>query len=309
MPLYKDEVDADGNPLYSQTDVVGQDGMEKLLRKGAERRRRKVLIEVDNQGRRMSVIDSTEPVAGKDVFLTLDSKLQKVAYDTLESELRTAVLRKLTGGGKTYASSTELFTSMININHISAQKMIQAEDGVQKQVYQKLKQANPTFSPTQDDDAVAVAKEFLIDGLEKGSISLKELMLMMIEQGNLSVTEEEKTSIENGASPTALIIKKLSNGEMSPADTGLDPCTGSVFVTQVGTGEVLASVTYPSYDNNELVNTFNNAYYNDLLQDGNTPLVNRPLKQKKGIRLHLQDDYCTGRSGNRHDYAKHDHRG
>ena len=52
------------------------------------------------------------------------------------------------------------------------------------------------------------------------------------------------TSIENGASPTALIIKKLSNGEMSPADTGLDPCTGSVFVTQVGTGEVLASVTY-----------------------------------------------------------------
>lgn len=278
--LYKDEVDADGNPLYSQTDVVGQDGMEKLYEKELNGVDGKVLIEVDNQGRRMSVIDSTEPVAGKDVFLTLDSKLQKVAYDTLESELRTAVLRKLTGGGKTYASSTELFTSMININHISAQKMIQAEDGVQKQVYQKLKQANPTFSPTQDD-AVAVAKEFLIDGLEKGSISLKELMLMMIEQGNLSVTEEEKASIENGASPTAFIIKKLSNGEMSPADTGLDPCTGSVFVTQVGTGEVLASVTYPSYDNNELVNTFNNAYYNDLLQDGNTPLVNRPLKQKK----------------------------
>lgn len=117
---------------------------------------------------------------------------------------------------------------MININHISAQKMIQAEDGVQKQVYQKLKQANPTFSPTQDD-AVAVAEEFLIDGLEKGSISLKELMLMMIEQGNLSVTEEEKASIENGASPTAFIIKKLSNGEMSPADTGLDPASGLCF--------------------------------------------------------------------------------
>ncbi len=104
---------------------------------------------------------------------------------------------------------------------------------------------------------------------------------MMIEQGALSATPEEKASIENGASPTALIIQKLRNGEMSPADTGLDPCTGSVFVTKVGTGEVLASVSYPSYDNNELVNTFNNAYYNDLLQDGNTPLVNRPLKQKK----------------------------
>ena len=31
--LYKDEVDADGNPLYSQTDVVGQDGMESFTKK------------------------------------------------------------------------------------------------------------------------------------------------------------------------------------------------------------------------------------------------------------------------------------
>lgn len=279
--LYKDDVDAEGNPLYSQTDIVGQDGMEKLYERDLNGVDGKVQIEVDKQGRRMSVISSTEPVAGKDLFLTIDSELQKVAYDTLESELRKAVLKKLTGGGKNAVSTTELFNCMININHISAQKMLQAEDGTQKAVYDKLKQANPTFRPDQDD-AVTVAKEFLIDGLEKGIISVRELTLMMIEQGNLPVTEEEKAGIDSGSlSPLSLIIKKLNSGEMSPADTGLDPCTGSVFVTQVGSGEVLASVTYPSYDNNELVNTFNNAYYNDLLQDGNTPLVNRPLKQKK----------------------------
>lgn len=75
--LYKDEVDADGNPLYSQTDVVGQDGMEKLYEKELNGVDGKVLIEVDNQGRRMSVIDSTEPVAGKDVFLTLGQQAAK----------------------------------------------------------------------------------------------------------------------------------------------------------------------------------------------------------------------------------------
>lgn len=279
--LYQDEVDAEGKPLYSQTDIVGQDGMEKLYEKDLNGVDGKVFIEVDNQGRRMGVIDSTEPTAGKDLFLTLDSKLQKVAYDTLESELRKAVLNKLTGGGKHSVSTTELFTSMINVNHISAQKMLQAEDGTQKLIYDRLKQANPSFSKEQED-AVAVAKEFLIEGLENGSISTRELTLMMIEQGHLPVTDEEKARVESGAlAPLSLILQKLSNGEMSPADTGLDPCTGSVFVTQVGTGEVLASVTYPSYDNNELVNTFNNTYYNDLLQDGNTPLVNRPLKQKK----------------------------
>ena len=279
--LYKDEVDADGNPIYSQTDIVGQDGMEKLFERELNGTDGKVQIEVDNQGRRMSVIESTEPIPGKDLFLTLDSKLQKVAYDTLESELRKAVLTKLTTTGKNSVSTLELFQSMINVNHISAQDMLYAEEGtVQHTVYLRLKQVHPDFSPEQED-AVEVAKEFLLDALEKGNVSVRELTLMMIEQENLSVTPEEKADIENGGSPLSLILKKLGNGEMSPADTGLDPCTGSVFVTQVGTGEVLASVTYPSYDNNELVNTFNNAYYNDLLQDGNTPLVNRPLKQKK----------------------------
>ncbi|MBQ5708915.1 MAG: hypothetical protein IIV62_03020, partial [Anaerotignum sp.] len=217
----------------------------------------------------------------KDLFLTLDSRLQKVAYDTLESELRKAVLNKLTTTGKNSVSTLELFQAMINVNHISAQDMLYAEEGtVQHTVYLRLKQTDPAFTPEQDD-AVEIAKEFLMEGVEKGNVSIKELTLMMIEQENLKVTPEEKADIEAGGSPLSLIIKKLGNGEMSPADTGLDPCTGSVFVTQVGTGEVLASVTYPSYDNNELVNTFNNSYYNSLLQDGNTPLVNRPLKQKK----------------------------
>ena len=54
-----------------------------------------------------------------------------------------------------------------------------------------------------------------------------------------------------------------------------------MVVSEVGCGQVLALVTYPSYDNNQLVNTFNNSYYNQLLEDTNTPLVNRPLKQKK----------------------------
>ena len=279
--LYQNDVDADGNPIYSQTDIVGQDGMEKLFERELNGTDGQVLIEVDNQGRRMSVIDSTEPIPGKDLFLTLDSELQKTAYDALENELRKAVLTKLTTTGKNSVSTLELFQSMINVNHISAQDMLYAEEGtVQHTVYLRLKQVHPNFDPEQED-AAEVAKEFLQDALEKGNVTVRELTLMMIEQEHLPVTAQEKADIEAGASPLSLIIKKLSNGEMSPADTGLDPCTGSVFVTQVGTGEVLASVTYPSYDNNELVNTFNNSYYNELLQDGNTPLVNRPLKQKK----------------------------
>ena len=280
--LYQDAVDAEGNPIYSQTDIVGQDGMEKLYERELNGTDGKVQIEVDNQGRRMSVISSTEPTPGKDLFLTLDSKLQKIAYDTLENELRKAVLSKLTTTGKNSVSTLELFQSMIGINQISAQKMLSAEEGtMQHTISLRLKQVHPEFDSEQEN-AVEAAKNFLLDGLERGNVSVRELTLMMIEQKHLPATEEERNAIDSGSlSPLSLIIRKLNNGELSPADTGLDPCTGSVFVTQVGTGEVLASVTYPSYDNNELVNFFNNSYYNDLLQDGNTPLVNRPLKQKK----------------------------
>ena len=279
--LYKDDVDAEGNPLYSQTDIVGQDGMEKLYERELNGVDGRVSIEVDNQGRRMSVIESTEPIAGKDLFLTLDSKLQKVAYDTLENELKKSIIAKLTTTGKGSVSTLELFSAMIEVNHISAQKMIQAEEGMQKTLTGLLKQAEPSFRPDQED-AVTVAKDFLLEELAAGRITPRQLLLVMIEQGHLPATAEEKAAIEAGTmTPLTVILNKLNSGELSPADTGLDPCTGSVFVTQVGSGEVLASVTYPSYDNNELVNTFNNSYYNDLLQDGNTPLVNRPLKQKK----------------------------
>lgn len=279
--LYKDDVDSEGNPIYSQTDIVGQTGIEKLYERQLNGTDGKVSIEVDNQGRRMSVIDSTEPIPGKDIFLTLDSELQRIAYDTLEEELRKAVIGKLTYTSKSSASITDMFTAMIKANHISASKLMKATGGVQKQVYDRFLLANPGFSK-ENEDATYTVQTYLLDSLARGTFSSREALLVAMEQGTLTASDEDIAAVQNGTiAPLTMVLNKLRNGDFNPSDTALDPCTGSVFVTRVGTGEVLASVSYPSYDNNELVNNFNNNYYNDLLQDGNTPLVNRPLKQKK----------------------------
>ncbi len=279
--LYQNDLDEDGNPIYSQTDVVGQTGIEKLYERQLNGTDGKVSIEVDNQGRRMSVIDSTDPTPGKDIFLTLDSELQKVAYDTLEAQLRKSIIGNLTSYGKNSVSIIDMYVAMIKANHISAAKLMRATDGVQKQVFERFLAANPDFSK-EDEDAISSVQTYLLDSVARGTFSPKEALLVAIEQGSFPATEEEKANLENGViSPLSMVLNKLNSGELSPSDTALDPCTGAVFVTRVGTGEVLASVSYPSYDNNELVNNFNNDYYNDLLQDGNTPLVNRPLKQKK----------------------------
>lgn len=280
-PLYKDDVAPDGSPLYSQTDIVGQDGMERLYERELNGVDGKVMIEVDNQGRRMSVIDATDPIAGKDLFLTLDSELQKTAFDALENQLRNAIISKLTSTGKNAVSTAELFSAMITANHISASKLMHAESGEQRALYEQFLAEAPEFDPESEGAATDV-QNFLLDGVSRGTIPPRQLILIMAEQGVITLSDEERAAVASGATgPLTVILNKLQSGDLTPGETALDPSTGSVFVTQVGNGQVLASVSYPSYDNNELVNTFNNAYYRDLLEDGNTPLVNRPLKQKK----------------------------
>ena len=108
--IYKDDVDEEGNKIYSMTDVVGQSGIESIFERELNGKDGKMVVEVDNVGRRMNTIESQNPVSGQDIFLTLDSRLQKSAYDALENVLRDVIKRKLNGGGTTLQ---ELFSRML----------------------------------------------------------------------------------------------------------------------------------------------------------------------------------------------------
>ncbi|MDO4614121.1 MAG: penicillin-binding transpeptidase domain-containing protein [Lachnospiraceae bacterium] len=77
-----------------------------------------------------------------------------------------------------------------------------------------------------------------------------------------------------------LIISKIDSLELTPAMLALDPCSGSIVVTDVNTGEVLACVSYPGYDNNRLANTMDVAYYNKLAADQSGPFFNKATQQK-----------------------------
>lgn len=275
--LYAEDVDENGNKIYTQNDVVGQAGFEKLYERDLNGTDGKVFIEVDNLGRRMSILDETEPIAGKDVFLTLDSRLQKVAYDTLEAELAKAVASSLSGR----VTLNDLFVSMVSSNNISAKKIMNSTSGTSNVVYNRFLEAMPDFNPS-EENAKDILESYLLDEIVNNRMSHIDCISIAVEQGTIIATQDELSNVQNGGiSHLGFILDKLGSGELTASDTGLDPSTGSVFVTKIDSGETLASVTYPSYDNNEFVNEFNNSYYNDLLADTNTPLVNRPLQQKK----------------------------
>lgn len=111
-------------------------------------------------------------------------------------------------------------------------------------------------------------------------LSGKEICLLLFDQGVIEYNEAEAANLKNGSlSPYTFMIRKITDLEITPAQLALEPCSGSVVVTDVKTGEVLAMVSYPSYDNNMLANKIDWEYYSKLLDDASTPLTNRPTQQ------------------------------
>lgn len=107
-----------------------------------------------------------------------------------------------------------------------------------------------------------------------------EICLLLFEQNVLEYSEGDVSNLKNGRiSAYQFMIEKLTNLEITPAQLALEPCSGSVVITDVKTGEVIAMVTYPSYDNNMLANKIDYDYYSKLLEDNSLPLVNRPTQQ------------------------------
>ena len=75
------------------------------------------------------------------------------------------------------------------------------------------------------------------------------------------------------------MINKIYNLEIEPAQLALEPCSASAVITDVKTGDVLACVSYPGYDNNRLVNNMDTDYYAKLSTDKSTPFFNKATQQ------------------------------
>ncbi|MFQ8841112.1 MAG: penicillin-binding transpeptidase domain-containing protein [Clostridium fessum] len=97
------------------------------------------------------------------------------------------------------------------------------------------------------------------------------------------------------------LMNKIRNIEITPAQLALDPCTASCVVTSAKTGEVLALVSYPSYDNNRISDS---TYFAQLNADQSLPLRNNATQTLKATKyFHLQADHGDCRSGRGGNHA------
>lgn len=114
----------------------------------------------------------------------------------------------------------------------------------------------------------------------KDVISPGEICQLLYDQEILTKKDDIYRAWKEGKmSAYAFIRAKIERLEITPADLALDPCSGSAVVTDTDTGEVLACVSYPGYDNNRLANEMDRDYYASLSQNKSLPLYNRATQQ------------------------------
>ena len=76
--------------------MIGKTGIEKTMETTLQGKKGSQKVLVDNLGKIIQEVDSTEATAGNDVYLTIDLDLQKYAYNILERRLAGIVLAHLT---------------------------------------------------------------------------------------------------------------------------------------------------------------------------------------------------------------------
>lgn len=131
----------------------------------------------------------------------------------------------------------------------------------------------------EDDDFAKLIYEAMIDS---EVITGNQICMALIDQGVLDEEDSVYESLKNGDHTTAyqFMLEKITNIEITPAQLALDPCSGSAVVTDEQTGELLAVVSYPGYDLNELSGTVDRDYWEQLTSDLSSPLYNRATQAR-----------------------------
>ncbi|MDD6169579.1 MAG: penicillin-binding transpeptidase domain-containing protein [Lachnospiraceae bacterium] len=377
---------------YTLTDVVGKSGIEQVMDLQLQGQKGYETVYVDNLGKVVETTERVEPLAGNDVYLSINKDWQEAIYDLLEQEIAGIVYSKIINAKEYLASNNstaadikipiyDVYFALINNNVINTEHFTKAdasetEQAVysrfltrQEQVLEKVKTEltaqKPVAFENLDEETQAYISYIVTmlssngilmsDKIDTGdeiytawkndTISLKEylshaidsnwiditgfsvdekysdsseiydflvqyileelktdqgfskkiyksmiqsdlisgtqLCLILYDQGVLPYDEAKVTALSKGQiNSFDFLREKIHNLEITPAQLALDPCTGSCVITDVNTGELLACVTYPGFDNNRLANTVDAEYYAKLQADLSLPLYDYATQQR-----------------------------
>lgn len=150
-----------------------------------------------------------------------------------------------------YADSEEIYEQLVNY----IIKKLESDSTFEKRIYRYM------------------IKEDIISG--------REICQILCEQKIIEVDEElENRLYSGGITAYQFMLDRIKNLDITPAQLALEPCSGSMVVTDVTTGDVLALVSYPGYDTNRLANSIDAEYYAKLMNDEARPMYSRATQER-----------------------------
>ncbi len=114
--------------------------------------------------------------------------------------------------------------------------------------------------------------------INSGSISGRQVCMLLYEQGVLDMNSENSRYSALAAGSLGaydFMTYAISNKIITPAQLALEPCSASAVITNPKNGDIIAMVSYPSYDNNKLSGSVDAKYFNSLINDKASPMLNR----------------------------------
>lgn len=378
-----EEFNAQGKK-YISSDVVGKSGLESAYEEHLQGKRGEEKIFVDSTGKVLNTISKENSIAGNDVYLTIDSNLQKAAYKLLEKRIASILISEIVNYDVSdeqtdeeihYISAKTVYAQLMTNNVISLSHLSKKTTANENTVYKKYKDGlksavgqlsdqlkrdgriyndlskeyqayydyiydllkndgilmtsvidteNRTYKDyingdisinefikyaitnnwinldnldnndayLSSEETYDLIKAHIIEDLKSntefgklvvkyrvldGTIHGCEVCMLLFDQGVLKKDSDAYNQLSTYDSSIAyrFIIKQIKKLNITPAQIALDPCSGSVVITDPETGDVRAMVTYPSYDNNMLSGTVDPEYWEKLITDQSDPLYNR----------------------------------
>lgn len=302
---------------YLLTDQIGHSGIELAFERELRGLPGQEIIYVNDFNRRLYARDGSrnEAVDGSNIFLTLDLYLQQEAFHILQNTLAETLINRIIRPHHSEAPITvhDLLSSLVAANNIDARQIFEIDAGeaslsvanfvrnyyaqayeeawamAYAQVaasYNELEVTPPQIRSQPNYQTIAgriEINEIIANAIGERRISPNQILLIMYEQGIITGPNLFNRISSGGAFiAQTIVVEMLREGQITPQMTNLDPSTGSLVVVDVHTGEVLASVNYPSFDNNQLVNNINNEYFTRLNHlDPTTPLLNRAFMERR----------------------------
>ena len=233
----------------------------------------------------MSQLESPDSAAYKDLSDEMKVYMSYICNDVLADKTGILLTSEIDTSDETYiAWRTDETISLnaylnyaISQNWIDTSKLGDSAYSSSEEIYQALLTYIEEYL-TDDSDFDKLLYEYLI---KSGSVTGTQICAIVYEQGVLPMDEDAYNGLLRGTVDSyGWLYDKIQSLEITPGQLGLEPGSGGLVVTDPNTGDVLACVSYPGYDNNRLANTMDSAYYNQLNSGTSRPFYNRATQEE-----------------------------